>query len=307
MSRVVVVGSVNIDQRIDVDALPVAGETVLARGVVFTPGGKGGNQAVAAAHAGATTALVAAVGDDAHAAQVMAALADAGVDCSAVRVVPGAPTGLAVIPVDAHGENSIIVVAGANSRLSERDVEDAMVGVGPGDVLVLQLEIPLGVVRHAARLARERGALVVLNAAPAPATLDGLLDDVDVLVVNEHEIAVIGRLRGLPDAGHTGLVRSLATLPGPVVVCTAGAAGACAHVDGRIVTVAPPPVVAVDTTAAGDTFTGYLAAALARDPRDLVRAMTVATHAATAAVTRPGAMASIPRIGDVTTIEEARR
>ena len=293
MSTVFVVGSLNIDQNIRVQSLPRAGETVRGSDATFSPGGKGGNQAVAAARAGATVKFTGAVGDDAHGRRILEVLAEASIDAVHVRVSRTATTGTAVIAVDDQGENQIIVSPGANSGLTDADVDAGLAAVRAGDVLVLQLEIPTPLVRQAARTAKSRGAFVILNAAPAPRQIEGLLDDVDLLVVNEQEIQVLAGLAGIPGS-HRELVQALPPALGPGLVCTAGAEGSFTALDGSLVHVPAAKVTAKDTTGAGDTFVGYLAASLAVSPRDLPAAMTYATRASALAVTRTGAMESIP-------------
>ena len=166
MSTVFVVGSLNIDQNIRVRSLPRAGETVRGSDATYSPGGKGGNQAVAAARAGAAVTFTGAVGDDAHGRRILEVLAEAGIDAGHVRVSGTAATGTAVIAVDDQGENQIIVSPGANAGLTAADVEAGLAAVQAGDVLVLQLEIPTALVRQAARTAKNRGAFVILNAGP---------------------------------------------------------------------------------------------------------------------------------------------
>ena len=303
MSTVFVVGSLNIDQNIRVSALPRAGETVRGSDATYSPGGKGGNQAVAAARAGATVKFTGAVGDDAHGRRILEVLAGAGIDAGHVRVSGTAATGTAIIAVDDQGENQIIVSPGANAGLAAADVEAGLAAVQAGDVLVLQLEIPTALVRQAARTAKSRGAFVILNAAPAPAPgqIEGLLDDVDLLVVNEQEIRVLAELAGLAEirGSHRDLVRSLPPALGPAIVCTAGADGSFTVLDGGLVHVPATKVVAKDTTGAGDTFVGYLAASLAGNSRELHAAMMHATRASALAVTRTGAMESIPSMHEV--------
>jgi ribokinase len=294
MNTVFVVGSLNIDQNFRVHALPRAGETVQGSDVTFSPGGKGGNQAVAAARAGATVRFTGAVGDDAHGRRIVEVLADSHIDTGQLRVISNVPTGTAIIAVDDQGENQIIVSPGANSRLTPEDVAAGLAALQRGDVLVLQLEIPTPLVRQAARIAKARGAFVVFNAAPAPRNVGGLFDDVDLLVVNEQEIRVVAELAGVPHGSHRELVQALPPVLGPAVVCTAGPEGSFTVVDGGLVHVPAPKVTAVDTTGAGDTFVGYLAASLAADRADLAGAMILAARASALAVTRTGAMESIP-------------
>ncbi|MFF2242738.1 ribokinase [Arthrobacter sp. NPDC058130] len=298
MSTVFVVGSLNIDQNIRVQSLPRAGETVRGSDASFSPGGKGGNQAVAAARAGATVKFTGAVGDDAHGRRILEILSEARIDAHHVLVSGTAATGTAVIAVDDKGENQIIVSPGANAELTAADVDAGLAAVQAGDVLVLQLEVPTPLVRHAARSARSRGAFVILNAAPAPRQIDGLLDDVDLLVVNEQEIQALAGLAGIP-GNHRELVQTLPPALGPAIVCTAGADGSFTVLHGSLVHVPAAKVAAKDTTGAGDTFVGYLAASLARNPSDLPAAMIHATHASAVAVTRTGAMESIPWVHEI--------
>ncbi|WP_070378397.1 ribokinase [Rhodococcus sp. WMMA185] len=297
MSTIFVVGSLNIDQTIRVRALPRGGETVRASDAVYRPGGKGGNQAVAAARAGASVAFTGAVGDDGHGRRILEVLSDAGVDCRNIRVVDETPTGTAVIAVDDMGQNQILVSPGANANLTPEDVD--IDEAREGDILVLQLEIPAELVRHAARSAKSRGLFVVMNAAPSPRHIDGLFDDVDLLVVNEREISLLAVLTGTPATDNRDLVRLLPGVLGPTIVYTAGDGGSYTVVDGNLVHVPACTVIAEDTTAAGDTFVGYLAASLLADPGDLVAAMKLATRASALTVTRSGAMESIPHREEV--------
>ncbi|MEV0946498.1 ribokinase [Rhodococcus sp. NPDC049939] len=297
MSTVFVVGSLNIDQTIRVRSLPGPGETVRGSDAVYGPGGKGGNQAVAAARAGAAVAFTGAVGDDAHGHRILEFLSDAGVDCRHTRIVDAVPTGTAVIAVDDEGQNQILVSPGANSSLTTEDMD---IPEGrEGDILVLQLEIPAPLVRHAARRAKSRGLYVVMNAAPAPHEIENLFDDVDLLIVNEQEISLLAETAGVRATDHRDLVRSLPPVLGPAIVFTAGAEGSFAVVDGDLVHVPAHAVIAEDTTGAGDTFVGYLAASLLADRGDLVAAMELATRASALTVARSGAMESIPHRGEV--------
>lgn len=299
MSTVFVVGSLNIDQNVRVSSLPRAGETVRGTDATFSPGGKGGNQAVAAARAGAPVKFTGAVGDDSHGRRILDVLSDARIDHARLRIVSDAPTGTAIIAVDDRGENQIIVSPGANSSLTAADVEAGLDDMQAGDILVLQLEIASALVRQAAAIARSRGALVILNAAPAPGRIDDLLDDVDLLVVNEQEIRAVAEISGMPPGNHLELVQSLPPVLGAAIVCTAGAEGSFTVVDGDLVHVPASAAATVDTTGAGDTFVGYLAASLLATPGDLAGAMRRASSAAALAVTRIGAMESIPWHGEL--------
>lgn len=282
-ARVFVVGSLNADHRVQVARIPQPGETVLASDIIVAAGGKGANQAVAAARAGAATTIVGAIGDDGDGAIVQQALQKQDVDTQHVRLAPEAPTGRALITVDARGENTIVVSPGANDKLTVDDIDAGLRGIGERDLLLLQLETPEQLVRHAARVASDAGAVVLLNPTPVPGSVQGLFDDVDLLIVNEHELAQLG-----------DDIRTLAKTADATVICTAGADGAFVTHHGRVEHVAASPVEAADTTAAGDTFIGYLAAHLADSTGDIIAAIEVAVRAAGLAVTRPGAIDSIP-------------
>ncbi|MDY6996944.1 MAG: ribokinase [Actinomycetota bacterium] len=245
-ARVCVVGSVNADLTFTVDALPRPGQTVLASGLTAAPGGKGGNQAVAAARAGAAVQLVAALGTDTAADGLRAHLADNGVGLTGVATVPG-PSGSAAIVVDAGAENCIVVAPGANAHLNLASARTRAV-LADCDVVLLSLEIPIDTAVAAARAGRAAGAVVILNASPAgsdPAALAGLAGLADVVVVNETEAA---------------LWRSAAPAPVPHLIVTLGARGAVHEGDGGSFEVAAPAVEPVDTTGAGDVFAGVLAA-----------------------------------------------
>jgi len=282
-ARVAVVGSCNIDLVARAAALPRPGETVLGSSFAAIVGGKGANQAIAAARAGARCAIVGAVGDDAHADAIRAALRDSGVDTRGLRTVAG-PSGTALIVVDGAGENSIVVVPGANGALTTLSDTDRAI-VDAADALLFQLEIPLGIVVAAA--ARSHG-LRVLNAAPARPLPSDLLAAIDLLVVNDWEAAALA-----PAATGTDTLRALLDLV-PRVALTLGAQGVrYADRDGVRLAVTAPNVTAVDTTAAGDTFTGVLATALA-ERRATLEALELACAAASLCVETVGATTSIP-------------
>ena len=287
---VVVLGSANLDLVSTVPAIPAPGETVLSTTRDLRAGGKGLNQAVAAARAAARTALVGAVGDDEAARLLLAEAEAAGIDTKLVRRVPGA-SGTAWIMVRPDGENAIVVDSGANATV-EHLTDAERRAVAGARVLVTQLETPLSAVGEAAALAREAGVLVVLNAAPARTLPDELLSCVDVLVVNEHEA---GHLSGRADPAAAAT--QLLALTRSVVV-TLGADGALVADESGQRTVAGVPATAVDTTGAGDTFTGVLAAALATGA-DLDAAVARAVVAGALAVESPGAVPSIPTAAEI--------
>lgn len=294
-SAVTVLGSANADLVLAVHSLPGPGETVLAGDRRSGPGGKGLNQAVAAARAGAATAFVGAVGDDAEGELVRSVLAAEGI--TAVVATTAAPTGLAVVAVDERGENSIIVSPGANAGLTDLSGE-ARDAIGRSAVLVLQCEVPLAAVSAGVAAARETGTLVVLNAAPVVPLPAEVLAGVDVLVVNEGEARSLAAGFGTAAADLDDAVTRLTTMARAVVV-TLGARGAL-HRDqaGANHRVPAPKVDVVDTTAAGDTFTGYLAAALAGGA-SVPEALQLACTAGALCVGRPGAADSVPTVVEV--------
>ena len=289
--RVVVVGSLNIDLSLTCDTIPAPGETVLASAVRRSAGGKGANQAVAAARAGgASTSIVGAVGDDPDGRHLLHELAQADVDTAQVAVLAGQPSGLALITVDRAGENAIVVAPGANSAV----VVDAAARelIHDAEVVLAQLETPQPLVAEAAR-SRRAGTPFILNAAPAATLIDELAREVDVLVVNEHEARSVAGTSDLDEAVQVLVARF------PAVLVTLGAAGSELHrADLSVVRAKALTVPVVDTTAAGDTFCGVLAACLA-DGLEIERAMTNAGTAASLAVQRSGAQDSIPRQAEV--------
>ncbi|GGC06071.1 ribokinase [Cellulomonas carbonis] len=300
-ARVVVVGSANADVVVDVDHRPADGETVLGSDAVVSPGGKGANQAVAAGRLGGHVAFVGCVGDDAHGRMLRTSISEAGVDVSALRTVQ-APTGTAIILITPDGENSIVVAPGANRLVDETMIDQ--VTWAAGDVLVVQLEIPLPTVEHAVRRARRADVRVVVNAAPAALLPAPVLEAADPLVVNESEAALLVSGSTAPSTQvpvpgpASDTVRRLLELGPRSVVLTLGAQGAVlgrrdpagavvlTHVEAREVT-------AIDTTGAGDAFVGALALGLAEDA-PLDGAVVRATDVAACAVGRRGAQDSYP-------------
>ncbi|ROR72442.1 ribokinase [Bogoriella caseilytica] len=272
MGKVVVFGSLSQDLHLPLERHPSAGETVMSGDIEYRFGGKGANQAVAAARAGAESILVGKVGEDAQGREYLDRLARHGVDVSRVQSVPGVPTGTAIIYVDAAGENMIVVAPGANYRMGEEDLS-SLDDLGAGDVLLMPAELKHDVVIAAAETAHSHGARVILNLAPFAALPQAVLELCDPVIVNEHEAA------DLADAG----------LEAPSVLVTLGPEGA------RWGEVAVParPVTPVDTTGAGDVFCGTLAAALAAgEGRE--SAMRRAVEAAAACVLHHGAQPALP-------------
>ncbi|GMA32495.1 ribokinase [Litorihabitans aurantiacus] len=295
-AEVVVVGSINVDLLLTVRRHPRPGETLIGGGGMRSPGGKGANQAVAAALRGASTAMVGAVGDDGGAEVALSRLEDAFVDLGDVVTVPG-PTGLAVVTLDDDGENTIVVVPGANAWMTPDVVERASDTVRAARVCVLQGEIPRDSIVAVAATAAAAGVRVVLNAAPALDLPRATLAVADPLVVNEHEAALVLGWAGGGEAtaGESGasLADRLHALGAPSVVVTLGAAGAVGVSAGGAWAVDGLRVPVVDTTGAGDAFVGALAASLARGD-GLQDAAREATRVAAHSVQRHGAQDSYP-------------
>ena len=285
---ILVAGSANLDFVVRAHHIPGPGETVLGRAFETFPGGKGANQAVAAARAGGVpTQLLAAMGDDAFAQPIEASLRQAKVELSIVRA-PDQPTGTAFICVSDDAENAITVAPGANLCLQAQHLP-SLQGVSH---LLMQLEIPLATVTAYAQAARTQGVAVVLNAAPVQPLPPALLALIDILVVNEGEMAA---LTGV----NTTVAHGLERLSVPTVVVTLGRRGCCARSQGQFLLQPGFAVEPVDTTAAGDTFCGSLVAALSQGA-DLQQAMREACAAGALACTRLGAQASIPQAAEVT-------
>lgn len=282
--RVIVVGSVNVDLVVTVDRLPARGETVLGGAFRQHHGGKGGNQAVAAARLGARTIFVGAVGDDAFGLDARAALELEGVDTSQLLVLDDAPTGVALILVDARGENSIAVAGGANRRLSPSVVRDALERLrpGPADVLLVGHEITTEAVAAALATGRAGGATTILN--PAPATgLDAVTVELaDLVTPNEGELADLTARAVVPRA----------------ILVSLGAAGGRLATPDVVIEIPAPTVSVVDTVGAGDTLNGALAAGLA-EGRPVADAAHRAVVAASLAVTRAGAREGMPTLAEL--------
>jgi ribokinase len=296
-ASVVVVGSANVDLVVQAPRHPEPGETLIGTGFATHPGGKGANQAVAVGRAGSSVSMIGRVGPDSGAALLRETLTDAHVDITAIGTCKHDPTGTALITVSSVGENTIVVVPGANSMLRPVHIEDAAnTGVfGAAKVVLCQLEIPLDCVVAAFTAARSVGARTILNAAPAQVLTNQVLDLVDVLVVNETELAVAGG-SALTDPAQWHPLGSVST-----IVLTLGDRGVVFGTPGTgegSGSLAGYKVNVVDTTAAGDTFCGYLAAGLALG-QSVGDACAVANAAAALACTKAGAQPSIPTADEV--------
>lgn len=290
MSRVVVVGSMNVDLHLLLQRHILPGETLLAGGGTFSPGGKGANQACAAALAGAQTTMLGAVGHDTASRVATSRLEEAGVDLSQVVRVPG-PSGLAVVSVDAQAENTVVVVPGANAHITPATVEAWRDRIETADVVVLQGEISAESNLAAARLVRGR---LVVNLAPVIQVDPAVLLGADPLVVNEHEGAdALTQLGGPQLTNPREIVEGLRAAGIATVVMTVGSSGSLVAESDTVTTVASPRVKAIDTVGAGDAFAGALAARLAAGDR-LLDAATYASRFAAYTVQFEGAQSSYP-------------
>jgi ribokinase len=293
---VVVVGSANVDHVALVDRLPEQSATISATGYFTAAGGKGLNQAVSAARQGAGVAFVGCIGDDAAGLTLRDLLRAEQIDTTGLRCLPGEATGLAFVTVGSGGENTVVVAALANGRMTTDDVEAAGPLIEQARVLLVQLEIPIDAVRAALSRARAAGVTTVLNPAPATGSLPGdLLALVDVLVPNLVEAAALtGRASGSVSSSSAGdMARALVAAGGRTVVVTMGERGAIVASDGGIEVIPACTVHAVDSTGAGDAFCGVLAAGLAQD-QPLEVALCRATAAGALATTVRGAVPSLP-------------
>jgi ribokinase len=302
--QITVIGSINMDVVVRTSRAPRLGETVLGDEVHFIPGGKGANQAVAAARLGADVTLVGAVGGDPFGQTLLESLREKGVRTEAVRVLDGVASGVACITL-AEGDNSIIVVPGANGRLSPEDLAEWEERIARADVVLLQLEIPPDTVLAAAETAKRLGTPVILNPAPARELSDELLAAVDVITPNRTELE---SLTGLSPDGENlrAAMQALQKRGVRRVVATLGADGAAFLDDrGNWQTVSGHRVEVVDTTGAGDAFNAGLAVALA-EGRTLLEAVRFAVKTGALAVSRLGAQTGMPERSEVDALEEER-
>lgn len=292
---ITVFGSINVDLVTRVARVPKPGETVRGSDYALIPGGKGANQALAARRAGAHVRMVGAIGNDQVAPIALRELELAGVDLNAVVTRDGT-TGLAVITVEETGENTIVISPGANATTAATSIpHDAL---HPGDTLLLQMEVPFADSVAAAERARSAGARSILSLAPYTALSPEEIAAFDMLIVNEHEAADLARHLDIAAKGPEATVTALAERLARTVIATLGPEGAIAATDGETIKVPAIPVTVVDTTGAGDTFCGVLAALL-DEGADMRAAMTKAAIAGSLACTKEGAQPSFPTRAEI--------
>jgi ribokinase len=294
MPAIFVVGSSNTDMVVKSAKLPASGETVIGGEFLMNPGGKGANQAVAAAKLGAKVTFLCKLGDDIFGRQALEGFKSEGINVEFVLTDASQPSGVALILVDEKGENSIAVASGANGNLQVSELDEIIARIQKGDIVLLQLEIPIATVEHAIKKCYERGAKVVLNPAPANLLDDAIYPYINIITPNETEAQLLTGVKVM-DAPSAELAAEALRKKGvDNVIITLGSKGALVYFD-KIKTLIPAPIVnAVDTTAAGDVFNGALAVALS-EGNSLEKAAEFACKAASISVTRMGAQASAPK------------
>lgn len=298
MSKVVVFGSLNMDLSIESDHMPVMGETIMGRCFITNPGGKGANQAVAAAKLGAEVVMLGAVGEDAFGDQMIAALAEEGVQCEHIQRVPDLATGVALITRVA-GDNFIVLGSGANAAPTAQGVHAALDAVARGgDVFLTQLECDFAATMEALRDAHERGMYTVLNPAPARELPEWVYPCLDMVVVNESECELLTGIYPKNEETAQQAMEKLASFGVTTVVVTLGERGSVLLSRGKRLEAVPVKVNAIDTTCAGDTYIGALVSSYARGIT-LENAVELATKASAMATTKIGAQQSIPRLQDM--------
>lgn len=305
-TQIIVVGSLNMDLVVRVPRFPSAGETIGASDLQMIPGGKGANQAAAACRLGARVAMVGRVGKDGFGDALIQELRDMGVDTAHIGGDETASTGVALITVDAAGQNEIVVVPGANARLETSHVDAAEKPLASAQILIVQLETPMATVAHALAVAARHRLITILNAAPAKPLPPDLLEATGYLIVNESECQLLSGVEVLDPGSARKAARGLLEQGARAVVVTLGARGALLVDDRGEVGFEAPAVPVVDTTAAGDAFIGGFAAPLldGADPR---HALPYAICAGSLAVTKVGAQSSLPSASEVKALYESKR
>lgn len=293
-NKIVVIGSMNTDMVINCERIPLPGETVLGGKFMMNSGGKGANQAVAAARLGGNVYFIAKSGNDLFGRRAISQYQEDNINTDYMVADPEQPSGVALILVDKKGENSIAVASGANGALSPGDIDAASELIADCKILLMQLETPVETIAHAARLAHRQGKKVILNPAPACSLSDEMLGNVDVIIPNETEAALLSGIEITSEEDARRAAHEISRRGIQTVIITLGSKGSLVKDGDEFYHVPCRKVKAVDTTAAGDTFCGAFAVALAED-RGIVEAVEFATRCAAITVTRPGAQMSLPR------------
>lgn len=292
-SSILVIGSSNTDMVIKAETFPAPGETILGGQFFMFPGGKGANQAVAASRLGGDVTFIAKIGNDIFGKQALQQFKKEGIHTDFILADAENPSGVALITVDANGENTIVVAQGANGALTAEDLSKASAEFTRVDILLMQLEIPIDTVVHAARLAKQAGKKVILNPAPAAVLPEALFKDLHIITPNRSETETLAGIVIKDAASIDAAAKRLKAKGVEHVIITLGSEGAYLYDDQGGRHIATPTVKAVDTTAAGDVFNGALAVALA-EQMSLDDAVAFANRAAAISVTKMGAQASAP-------------
>ena len=291
--KILVVGSSNTDMVIKTLHFPSPGETILGGRFLMNAGGKGANQAVAAARLGGVVTFVGKIGDDIFGKQAVQQLEDEGINVDFVAVDHGNPSGVAMITVDRKGENSIVVAPGSNGTLSPEDFNKALSELPDAEFVLMQLEIPIPTVEYIAWIASQKQKKVILNPAPAAALSDELLQNLYIITPNETEAELLTQIKVSDEQSALKAAEALHKKGVEIVIITMGAAGAFVLINGESELIKAPKVEAHDTTAAGDTFNGALVVALS-EGKTIQESIAFANKAAAISVTRIGAQSSIP-------------
>jgi ribokinase len=297
--KILIVGSSNTDMVIKTHNFPAPGETILGGRFLMNAGGKGANQAVAAARLGGMVTFVGKIGDDIFGKQAVQQLEDEGINVDFVAVDPENPSGVALITVDKKGENSIVVAPGSNGTLSAADFDKAIAELEESEFVLMQLEIPIPTVEHIARIAAQKQKKVVLNPAPADSLTDELLRNLYIITPNETEAELLTGIKVTDENSALEAASALNRKGVEIVIITMGSAGAFLLVNGNSEIIKAPKVEAVDTTAAGDTFNGALVVALS-EGKTIQESIVFANKAAAISVTRIGAQSSVPYRKEIT-------
>lgn len=293
VKRILIVGSSNTDMVIKTQKFPSPGETILGGKFLMNAGGKGANQAVAAARTGGKVTFVGKIGNDIFGRQAVQQLKEEGIDVDFVSVDVENPSGVALITVDSKGENSIVVAPGSNGTLSSGDFDKASGVLDESEFVLLQLEIPILTVEHIAEMAARKHKKVVLNPAPAARLSDELLRNISIITPNESEAELLTGVKVTDEQSALKAANLLHDKGVETVIITMGAAGAFLLADGKHDIISAPRVEPVDTTAAGDTFNGALVVALS-EGKSIRESIAFANQAAAISVTRIGAQSSVP-------------
>jgi ribokinase len=297
-NKILVVGSSNTDMVIKTHHFPSPGETILGGRFLMNAGGKGANQAVAAARLGGVVTFVGKIGNDIFGKQAVQQLEDEGINVEFVSVDPANPSGVALITVDQKGENSIVVASGSNGTLSPADFDKASDELGESGFVLMQLEIPIPTVEHIARIAALKQKKVILNPAPAAELSDELLRNIYLITPNETEAEILTGVKVTDEQSAMKAASALHEKGVEIVIITMGAAGAFLLENGNSQLIKAPKVDAVDTTAAGDTFNGALVVALS-EGKTIQESIVFANKAAAISATRIGAQSSVPSRNEI--------